>query len=224
MGSYSSTALRANGVVYIVDAVLVPNAPLASIVNTAVASPQLSSLVGALGKADLVDAVLLPNIPLTTMNIVQTAQSVPDLSSLVGAVVSAGLVNTLSGPGPFTVFAPTNAAFDAISQVVAGLTTQQLVDVLENHVLSGAFQATDLTPGGFLLPLFKGHSLSVDLSKSCAGDGTYCRPCAGSGNFCEVKIMSETVSAMITIGDIKCTNGVVHVVDAVLVPNRLAVV
>jgi len=326
--SYSSTALCANGVVYIVDAVLVPNAPLASIVNTAVASPQLSSLVGALGKANLVDAlsgdgpftvfaptnaafeaisqivgaltmeqlaeileyhvisgvaakaadltngevlqplfadhtltvelgrrntvnikaegntvqvtmadrlctngvvhvvdaVLLPDIPLTTMNIVQTAQSVPDLSSLVGAVVSAGLVNTLSGPGPFTVFAPTNAAFDAISQVVAGLTTQQLVDVLENHVLSGAFQATDLTPGGSLLPLFKGHSLSVDLSKSCAGDGTYCRPCAGSGNFCEVKIMSETVSAMITIGDIKCTNGVVHVVDAVLVPNRLAVV
>ena len=176
------------------------------------------------GVVHVVDAVLLPNIPLTTMNIVQTAQSVPDLSSLVGAVVSAGLVNTLSGPGPFTVFAPTNAAFDAISQVVAGLTTQQLVDVLENHVLSGAFQATDLTPGGFLLPLFKGHSLSVDLSKSCAGDGTYCRPCAGSGNFCEVKIMSETVSAMITIGDIKCTNGVVHVVDAVLVPNRLAVV
>jgi len=176
------------------------------------------------GVVHVVNAVLLPNIPLTTMNIVQTAQSVPDLSSLVGAVVSAGLVNTLSGPGPFTVFAPTNAAFDAISEVVAGLTKQQLVEVLENHVLSGAFQAPDLTPGGALLPLFKGHSLSVDLSTSCAGDGTYCRPCAGSGNFCEVKIMSETVSAMITIGDIKCTNGVVHVVDAVLVPNRLAVV
>jgi len=207
-----------NGVIHIVDAVIVP------------------LLAGT--------QTMQPGIPMPTMNIVETAQLFPDLSSLVGAVVSADLVETLSGPGPFTVFAPTNAAFDAISSVVAGLTKKQLVEVLENHVLSGAFKATDLNDGGVLLPLFNGHTLTVDIAFNyCAGDVArasdldyYCRPCdcrprtgrscKGFSNldYCEVKIQSETVSVKVTIGDIACTNGVVHVVDAVLVPDRLAVV
>jgi len=148
-----------------------------------------------------VNAVLIPNIPLTTMNIVETAQSVPDLSSLVDAVVATGLAGTLSAPGTFTVFAPTNAAFAAISQL--GLSTAQLKDVLLYHVLSQELKSTDLSDGGVLLPLFKGHSLTVDLTNG-------------------VKIMSETNSVMVTTADVLCTNGVVHIVDAVLIPNRLA--
>merc|ERR1712166_1560820 len=95
------------------------------------------------GVIHVVDAVLLPNIPLTTMNIVQTAQSVPDLSSLVDAVVATDLAGTLSGPGSFTVFAPTNAAFAAIASL--GLSTKQLKDVLLYHVLNEEFKSTDLT-------------------------------------------------------------------------------
>merc|ERR1712166_529028 len=106
------------------------------------------------GVIHVVDAVLLPNIPLTTMNIVQTAQSVPDLSSLVDAVVATNLAGTLSGPGSFTVFAPTNAAFAAIASL--GLSTKQLKDVLLYHVLNEEFKSTDLTNGGVLLPLFTG--------------------------------------------------------------------
>merc|ERR1711865_359280 len=154
------------------------------------------------GVIHVVDAVLLPNIPLTTMNIVQTAQSVPDLSSLVDAVVATNLAGTLSGPGSFTVFAPTNAAFAAIASL--GLSTNQLKDVLLYHVLNEEFKSTDLTNGGVLLPLFTGHGLTVDLSNG-------------------VKIMAERNSVMVTTADVACTNGVVHIVDAVLIPNRLAV-
>jgi len=154
------------------------------------------------GVIHVVDAVLLPNIPLTTMNIVQTAQSVPDLSSLVDAVVATNLAGTLSGPGSFTVFAPTNAAFAAIASL--GLSTKQLKDVLLYHVLNEEFKSTDLTNGGVLLPLFTGHGLTVDLTNG-------------------VKIMAEENSVMVTTADVACTNGVVHIVDAVLIPNRLAV-
>jgi transforming growth factor-beta-induced protein len=298
-----------NGVVHIVDAVLIPNAAIASIVTTAGFTPTLSSFVGALQQAELVDAlsgdgpftvfaptdaafaaisqivgglsmeqlveileyhvisgvaaksgdlsngevlqplfsghsltvelgrrnsvsikaegntvlvsmanrlctngvvhvvdaVLLPNIPLATQNIVEVAQSVPILSELVDAVISADLVDTLSSPGHFTVFAPTNAAFDAISKVVAGLSKRELRDVLLYHVLDQEVKSTDLKNGGVLLPQFKGHSLTVDLTNG-------------------VKILTETNSVMVTMADVQCTNGVVHIVDAVLIPNRLAVV
>merc|ERR1711957_1074193 len=136
------------------------------------------------------------------MSIVETAQSVPELSSLVGALVQADLVGALSGDGPFTVFAPTNDAFDAISSVVAGLTMEQLQQVLEYHVISGvAAKSTDLTNMEVLLPLFSGHSLGVDLEE---------------GN---VRIVGENNAVTVTTADVLCTNGVVHIVDAVIVPN-----
>lgn len=73
------------------------------------------------------------------------------------------------------------------------------------HVLSQELKSTDLSNGGALLPLFKGHGLTVDLTNG-------------------VKIMSETNSVMVTTADVACTNGVVHIVDAVLIPSSLAVV
>ncbi len=75
----------------------------------------------------------------------------PEFTTLVGALSTAGLVSTLQGPGPFTVFAPTNAAFSAISGVVAGLSVAQLTDVLLYHVVPGinppsAIPSTSGTP------------------------------------------------------------------------------
>merc|ERR1711865_506554 len=112
------------------------------------------------GVVHIVDAVLIPilsddalKITAPMASIVETAQATPSLSSLVGALASADLVGALSGPGPFTVFAPTNDAFDAISSVVQGLTKEQLAMVLEYHVVSGAaVMAGDLTNMETILP------------------------------------------------------------------------
>jgi len=142
------------------------------------------------------------------MSIVETAQSVPELSSLVDALVAADLVDTLSTDGPFTVFAPTNDAFAAISSVVEGLTKEQLQQVLEYHVVSGP--AVTITGDGStiinhqqLFPLFTGHSLGVSLDETDK----------------IARIVGETVAVTVTTADVMCTNGVVHIVDAVLIPN-----
>merc|ERR1712232_876441 len=84
-------------------------------------------------------------------NIVELAQSVDDLSTLVAAVVAGDLVETLSSPGPFTVFAPTNEAFGALpAGTLDGLlkpeNKDQLVDILTYHVLPAQVLSTDLKP------------------------------------------------------------------------------
>jgi len=159
------------------------------------------------GVVHIVDAVLIPKLSLAAaapMSIVETAQSVPELSSLVDALVAADLVDALSTAGPFTVFAPTNDAFAAISSVVAGLTTLQLQQVLEYHVVSGAaVKAGDLSNMQVILPLFTGHSLGVDLEETDK----------------IARIVGETNAVTVTTADVVCSNGVVHIVDAVLIPK-----
>merc|ERR1711957_888928 len=105
------------------------------------------------GVVHIVDAVLIPN--LAAQSIVDTAKAVPNLSSLVEALVATGLdTMVLNRDGPFTVFAPTNAAFAAISSVTAGLSMESLLQVLEYHVVRGvAAKSTDLTDLEVLLPL-----------------------------------------------------------------------
>jgi transforming growth factor-beta-induced protein len=162
------------------------------------------------GVVHIVDAVIVPNVMPTppapspdppTDDILEIAMSTPQLSSLVDAIKTAGLVDALSGDGPFTVFAPTNDAFDAISSVVAGLTTDQLAQVLEYHVVNGEAKSSDLTNMQVLSPLLSGHSLGVDLEEQ------------------GIRIVGETNAVSVTIADRLCTNGVVHIVDAVLVPK-----
>jgi len=162
------------------------------------------------GVVHIVNAVIVPNVSPTptpapyppTMTVVETAMAQSGLLSLVGALVSADLVDALSGDGPMTVFAPTNDAFDAISSVVAGLTKEQLQQVLEYHVISGVTaKSTDLTNMEFLAPLFSGHSLGVNLEEG------------------KVRIVGETNAVTVTTADVLCTNGVVHIVNAVLIPN-----
>merc|ERR1712037_936752 len=111
------------------------------------------------GVAHIIDGVLLPpavSVELTeadgpepTVNIVELAQSVPDLSTLVAAVVAGDLAETLSSPGPFTVFAPTNDAFGKLPAGTVDTLLQpenkaQLVDILTYHVLPEQVLSKDL--------------------------------------------------------------------------------
>merc|ERR1712241_893462 len=103
------------------------------------------------GVAHIIDGVMLPPAGLTDAkpNIVELAQSVDDLSTLVAAVVAGDLVETLSSPGPFTVFAPTNEGFAAlpagtVDTLLKPENKAQLVDILTYHVLPAAVKSTDL--------------------------------------------------------------------------------
>lgn len=131
--------------------------------------------------------------------IVELAVGTDALSTLVTAVKAAGLVETLSGDGPFTVFAPTNDAFAALPEgVLADLlkpeNKAQLVKVLTYHVVGASVKSTDLSDGQKAATV-EGQEITVDLS-----DG--------------VKIESANVVS----ADIMASNGVVHVIDAVILP------
>jgi uncharacterized surface protein with fasciclin (FAS1) repeats len=130
-------------------------------------------------------------------NIVETAVSAGDFTTLVAAVQAAGLADTLSGPGPFTVFAPTDAAF---AKLPAGTVESLLADipkltaVLTYHVVPGAVHAADL-PGTPSATTVQGTDVKFDTSNG-------------------VKVNDATV----TTADIETTNGVIHVIDTVLIP------
>jgi len=131
--------------------------------------------------------------------VVEIAVANPDFSILVDAVKKAGLVDALSADGPFTVFAPTNAAFESLfSQLgvdgVKDLSAEQLTPILTYHVVSGKVMSTDLS-NTKVSTLSGDNKLKVDIS-----DG--------------VKINDSNVVA----ADIEGKNGVVHVIDKVLIP------
>merc|ERR1711912_69176 len=117
---------------------------------------ELKTVVGAdnlasNGVAHIIDGILLPPTELSAdaPNIVELAQSVDDLSTLVAAVVAGDLVDTLSSPGPFTVFAPTNEAFAALPEgtlddLMKPENKEQLVDILTYHVLPAQVIAKDV--------------------------------------------------------------------------------
>ena len=114
----------------------------------------------------------------------------------MAAVVAADLVDTLSGDGPFTVFAPTNEAFAALGSTVDDLLKPENKDALTNillyHVVPGTVLSTDLTEGD--VATAQGETVEVTLD-----------PIAING-------------AGVAIPDVLATNGVVHVIDAVLIP------
>jgi uncharacterized surface protein with fasciclin (FAS1) repeats len=128
--------------------------------------------------------------------ITELAVLTPELSTLVGALQATGLDAALNSPGPFTVFAPLNSAFDAISDVVEGLTLDQLSDVLLFHVASGTVLAEQLVMMDSVETLL-GQTFTVDTS---------------TGNV----ILNGNVTLAAT--DIRAKNGVIHVVNEVLVP------
>jgi uncharacterized surface protein with fasciclin (FAS1) repeats len=144
--------------------------------------------------------------------IVANAMNSKDHTTLVAAVKAAGLVDTLSGPGPFTVFAPTDAAFaklpaGTVDTLVKPENKAALTKILTYHVVPGRLTAADLKAnamahgGKAMLKTVQGESLTV----SKAGMGWKVTDAKGG-------------SAMITIADVLQSNGVIHVVDTVLMP------
>ena len=121
-------------------------------------------------------------------SIVDVAAATPELSSLVAAVAAAGLVGALAGDGPFTVLAPTNAAFEAVD--LAALSDDELVDVLLYHVVPGVHAAADLAGVDGLETLY-GQDVGVDVAE----DGA----------------VTFGGAATVVIADVEASNGVVHV-------------
>lgn len=141
--------------------------------------------------------------PAEAGDIVAVASGNPDFSTLVAAVQAAGLVETLQGPGPFTVFAPTNEAFAALpAGLVDALLKPEnkdtLVKILTYHVVPGKVMAADVTAGD--VATVEGESITVST------DGG-------------VKVNDANVTAT----DVAASNGVIHVIDAVLVPPTVDV-
>ena len=138
-------------------------------------------------------------------NIVQNAVNSKDHTTLVAAVKAAGLVDTLSGTGPFTVFAPTNAAFGklpagTVDTLVKPENKATLTKILTYHVVPGKLAASDLKDG-MKLKTAEGEQLTVK------HDG---------GKVWIVDAKGGT--SMVTISNVNQSNGVIHVVDTVLMP------
>lgn len=138
-------------------------------------------------------------------NIVQNAVNSKDHTTLVAAVKAAGLVDTLSGKGPFTVFAPTNAAFGklpagTVDTLVKPESKATLTKILTYHVVPGKLSAADLTDGKKLTTV-EGEALTVKL------DGKKVWLIDAKGG-----------KSAVTIADVNQSNGVIHVVDTVLMP------
>ncbi|SPJ23979.1 fasciclin domain-containing protein [Palleronia abyssalis] len=132
-----------------------------------------------------------------TMNIVETAQDAGNFSTLLSAAETAGLAETLSGEGPFTVFAPTDDAFAELPEgTLDELSEEELTDILTYHVVPMAAMSGDLSDGQMIETV--------------------------NGEELEVSIDGETVmvgGATVTTADIEASNGVIHVIDTVLMPS-----
>ncbi|MFT6336859.1 MAG: putative surface protein with fasciclin (FAS1) repeats [Saprospiraceae bacterium] len=136
-------------------------------------------------------------------NIVELASDTDNLSSLVAALDAADLVSTLEGAGPFTVFAPTNAAFDKFLTDngyagVADVPVDALRNILLNHVVGGKNLSTGLTTG------------YVESSATGAGDNTMNMYISTNGG------VTINGGSTVTAADIDVSNGVIHIVDAVI--------
>ena len=135
-------------------------------------------------------------------NIVENAANSSDHTTLVAAVKAAGLAETLSGAGPFTVFAPTNEAFNklpagTVDNLLKPEMKGDLTSILTYHVVPGAFKAADLKDGQKLKTV-QGKELTVSIK-----DG---------------KVMID--GATVTVADVVSSNGVTHVIDAVVMAKK----
>ncbi len=133
-------------------------------------------------------------------NIIETAKDDGRFNTLLRAIDAAGLTDTLSSEGPFTVFAPTNGAFNKLSrdQLQSALKDKDLLQsILKYHVVSGKMMAQDIMQQSSIQTL-EGENLSIDTSQ-----GTV-----------------RVNDARVTQTDIECTNGVCHIIDTVLIPKK----
>ena len=145
-------------------------------------------------------------------NIVENAVNSKDHTTLVAAVKAAGLVDTLSGPGPFTVFAPTNAAFDklpagTVDTLLKPENKDTLTSVLTYHVVAGKYSAKDIAK------LIKAGKGKAELKTVQGEPLTFTK----KGKMITITDAKGGTSE-ITIADVNQSNGVIHVVDTVLMP------
>ena len=156
----------------------------------------VADIIADNGVVHVIDAVLLPPVSNTIYDVVLNSQ---DHITLLTAIDTCGLKGTLSGPGPFTLFAPTDAAFNALpAGTVAALLNDipTLTDILMHHVLGDSVMSTMLSNGMMATTL-----LGTDVTVSITNGNVYID------------------NAMVTVADIIADNGVVHVIDAVLLPS-----
>ncbi|WP_299777237.1 fasciclin domain-containing protein [uncultured Formosa sp.] len=155
----------------------------------------------------------------TDKNIVEVAQDTPELSNLVSALVLAdtdtdsNLIGTLSGNGPFTVFAPTNQAFvDLLNQLdgfnsLSDFDTEagkaMLTTILQYHVVAGAAVNSTALSDNQEITTVQGETLTVDLT-----DGVYIED-------------ATEIAAMVTTADVDASNGVIHIIDKILLPQEI---
>ena len=133
-------------------------------------------------------------------DIVDTAIKAGSFGTLVAAVKAAGLVETLKGPGPFTVFAPTDEAFaklpkGTVEDLLKPENKAKLASILTYHVVSGKVMSKDIAGKALKAKSVEGSELSIDAMKGVMVD-----------------------KAMVTKADIEASNGVIHVIDAVMLP------
>ena len=166
-----------------------------------------TNLLAGNGVVHAIDKVILPQ----TKNVVQIAQGNPDFSLLVEAVVAAGLAETLSGAGPFTVFAPTNAAFAALlgelnlSKEQLFANTSLLGAVLTYHVVPGRVLAEDIKEGAKPKTV-QGQVFTLGLS--------------GGPTIADARGRTANIVAT----NVQASNGVIHVIDKVILPQTKNIV
>jgi len=145
--------------------------------------------------------------------IAEIAMGNEDFSTLVTAVMAAGLAETLNSEGPFTVFAPTNAAFDklpegTVSTLVEPANKEKLAGILKYHVVSGEYMAADVVKaindndGSFTIPTVQGGELTATLE----GENVILTDAAGN-------------KSTVIMTDVDASNGVIHAIDAVVMPK-----
>jgi len=183
-------------------------------IKTIVGIVAVASVLSAISSLAFAKNPVVGGAPMyATKNIVQNAVNSKDHTTLVAAVKAAGLVDTLEGKGPFTVFAPTNAAFDklqpgTVDTLLKPENKAQLVKVLTCHVVAGDEMASAIR------------------KMTIGAGGEYDLKTVGG---CTIKAMDKggklTLTdeaggtAHVTIADVKQSNGVIHVVDSVLLPK-----
>lgn len=189
-------------IVRLTGAALLGGALMVGLVNPGAAQNVLSSVV-TVGGAPMY----------STKNIIENAINSKDHTTLVAAVKAAGLVETLSGPGPFTVFAPTNAAFaklpkGTVETLLKPENKDKLVKILTSHVVAT-------------------KALSAAVDKMVKDDGGAHKIKTVSGAILVAKMQGGKLTitdetggvATVTIADVVQSNGVIHVVDKVLLPK-----
>ena len=146
--------------------------------------------------------IAVPAVQAQEQTIAEAAMANPELSTLVEAVKAAGLAETLQGEGPFTVFAPTNAAFEALpagtlEELLKPENKEKLTQILGYHVIQGDEVTSSEITGEMTPATVQGANLDI-----MAQDG---------------KVMVE--EATVVTPDVEASNGVVHLIDKVLIPE-----